>query len=44
MYDFTSQFIEVFAQLFWGCVNMGIIFIIVRMIAFFLMPWKAYNQ
>jgi len=44
MYDFSPQFIEFFAQLFWGCIYLGEIFITVRMIVFFLMPWKAYDD
>jgi len=44
MYDFTPQFTEFFAQLFWCAIYMAMIFVTVRFIAFFLMPWKAYNQ
>jgi hypothetical protein len=44
MYDFTAQFIEFFAQLFWGAIYLGMIFLTVRMISFFLMPWKTYMR
>lgn len=43
MFDFTPQFIELFAQLFWNAIYLSLIFFIVRVIAFFLMPWKIYN-
>jgi len=44
MIDFTPQFIEFFAQMFWSAINLGMIFLTVRMITFFLMPWKAYQK
>jgi len=42
MFDFTPQYIEFFAQLFWGAIYLGMIFVTVRFIAFFCMPWKTY--
>jgi len=44
MIDFYGQFIEFFAQLFWGAIYLGMMLITVRLIAFFLMPWKAYHR
>jgi hypothetical protein len=44
MYDFTPQFVEFFAQMFWGAIYFGMIFLTCRLIAFFFMPWKIFNS
>jgi len=36
--DFSPQYIELFAQLFWMCIWYGIIFLSLRIVAFFFMP------
>jgi hypothetical protein len=42
--DFSPQFIEFFAQMFWGAISMGMIFLTVRFVSFFFMPWKAFQN